>query len=160
MRFVAFCAMAFALGTNPVSAADFGPANGGYAVSISTPKAEYKLAEDVPLTLTIRNVGLSPIHVYGECMTHLTRIVVIDMNGVPLPVQFQNPLCDGGHGNQPEPYLAPGAEESHEFSLLKDVGLTLPHSGTFTIQMVFRGWKNADSVSPVRSNVIAVTVKP
>jgi hypothetical protein len=152
--------MAFVLGASPVCAADFGPANGGYAASISTPKSEYKRGEDVTLTLTIRNVGSSPIRVWGECMTHMTtRTVVIDMNGVPLPVQPQYIVCDGGHGNQPEPYLAPGAEESHEFSLVKDVALTLP-PGTFTIQMVYSGWKTIDSDFSVRSNVISVTVSP
>ena len=179
MRFVAFCAMAFVLGATPVCAADFGPANGGYAASISTPKAEYKLGEDVTLTLTIQNVSLSPIHVYDECQTHgRTRIVVIDMNGVSLPVHPQRIVC-GSSGSNPEHYLAPGAEESHEFSLLKDVALTLP-SGTFTIQMVYTGWNTIDSpfkfrdlVNPavrhqaalmangfVRSNVISVTVSP
>jgi hypothetical protein len=177
MRFVAFCAIAFVLGASPVCAADFGPAKGWYAVSISTPKAEYKLGEDITLTLTIQNVGFSPIHVYDECQTHgRTRIVVIDMNGVSLPVHPQRIVCSGSN---PEHSLAPGAEESHEFSLLKDVALTLP-SGTFTIQMVYTGWNTIDSpfvfrdrVNPavryqaalmangfVRSNVIFVTVTP
>jgi hypothetical protein len=163
MRFVAILGLAFVLCGSPACAADFGPANRGYATSISTPKAEYKLGEDVTLTLTVRNVGTSLIRVWDECMTHWTRIAVIDMDGVPLPVHLQNFLCTG-NGSVPEPSLAPGAEESHEFSLLKDVGLTLPHAGRFTIQMVYNGLNGLNSdfdpVIFVRSNVIVVTVMP
>jgi hypothetical protein len=163
MRLFAWAVLAAVICSSPLYASEAGQANSGYAVSVSTPKSDYKTGEDVVVTLTIQNVGPAPIRVWDECMTRKmrTRIIVINHEGQRSePAHLSDVGCIYSR-IPPELHLAPDGSESYQFSLLKDARLTMPNSGTLTIQIVYEGWNAASQkLVSVRSNVIAVTIAP